>query len=50
MKKIGELIKVSKLFADDTLKVHRENVFEEIRLKIFSQSTFSKKRYLANTI
>ena len=35
LKKIVDLIKVSKSFAEDTLKVHRENVFEEIRLKFF---------------
>lgn len=35
LNKIGELIKVSKLFTNDTLKIHRENVFEEIRLKFF---------------
>ena len=35
LNKIRDLIKVSKLFAQDTLKVHRENIFEEIRLKFF---------------
>ena len=35
LKKIGELVGVSKLFAQDTLKVHRENIFEEIRAKFF---------------
>jgi len=35
LRKIVELIKVLRRFADDTLIVHRENVFEEIRAKNF---------------
>ena len=35
LNRIKDLIRISELFAQDTLKVHRENIFEEIRLKFF---------------